>query len=203
MSASNLITLAHILNRREVLEVPRDMQSAEQRVLQWNDVINVMPGRTGEIDLLYGFLKTGKRGACNSRLSAGNVVSIPLRVSILPSTLGLQVSFPVSCLPSLGSFIVASSKVWIVFPHALLDGASSRFISLAPFHRTDVPAPAACAVTGLAVGNVAMQAWLASEELSEPECAGFGSGNDFSHGGILSRTNVTANGAFNFELEMA
>lgn len=199
----NLIALSHILNRREVLQIPRDMQSAKQWMLQGYDVIDVIAGRAVEIDLLYGFIETGKSGADDASLAAGDIVSIPLRVSILPSALGLQVPLPVRRLPFLGAPVVSSSKLWIVLPHALLNGASSRFVFLAPFHSAHVSALAARTIAGLPVGDMPVNAWLASKELSEAARPRFGSGNNFLHDGMLSRADAPANDAFNFELEAA
>lgn len=191
------VALPHVLNGRKMLQVPRNMKTAHVVIAKGNYVINMMIQRAGEIDLPDLRLKSGQGCPLDVCLPRGNVVSIPLRVGVLPSSLGLEVSLPIRGLPRLGSFVRLGCGIRVVQARALFNLTSGSPIVFLPFNGARIATLDAGSVGCLSSGVMPMWARLSAIECREAEALSLFASDDIHHHAI-HHTELIANGEFNF-----
>lgn len=194
------VTLPHVLKRRKVLKIPRDMKAAHNFIPQRDDVVNMMAGRTGEINLFDHRIIAGEAGPLDVGLPHHDVVSVPLGVGILPSPLGLEVAIPIGNLPSLGSFVCSGGGDGIVGAESLFYFTAGRSIVLLPVSRASVSAFNAGSVVGLSLGIVTVDAGLAAVKSFEASLASLFACDDVHQGSIQQMITI-ANGEFIFRYQ--
>lgn len=194
------VTLPHVLKRRKVLKIPRDVKAAHNFIPQWDDVVNMMAGRTGEINLFDHRIIAGEAGLPDVGLPHHDVVSVPLGVGILPSPLGLQVAFPIGSLPSFGSFVCSGGGCGVTDSGSPLDFTASRAIVLLPVSRASVSAFNTGSVYGLSLGIMPVDAKLAVVKSFEATLASLFACDDV-HEGSIQQVFRFANDEFIFQFK--
>lgn len=191
------VALPHILNSRKVLQVPRNMKAAHVVIAKGNYVINMMIQGAGEIDLPDLRLKSGQGCPLDVRLPRGDVVSIPLRVGVLPSSLGLEVALPIGGLPRLGSFVRFGCGLRIVQTRALFNLTASSAIVFLPFNGARIAAFDAGSVGCLSSGVMPIWARLSGIKCRQTEALSLFASDDI-HNHAIQQAELIANGEFNF-----
>lgn len=194
------VTLPHVLKRRKVLKIPRNMKAAHNFISQWDDVVNMMAGGTGEINLFDHRIIAGEAGLPDVGLPHHDVISVALGLGSLPSSLGLEVAIPIGSLPSLGSFVCSGSGGGVVGSESLFYFTAGRSIVLLPVSRASVSAFNAGSVAGLPLGIVPVDAGLSAVKSFEASLASLFACDDVHQGSIQQMIRI-ANGEFIFRCQ--
>lgn len=173
------------------------MKAAHIFIPKGDYVINMMIQGAGEIDLPDLRLKSGQGCPLDVCLPRGNVVSIPLRVSVLPSSLGLEVALPIGGLPRLGSFVRFGCGLRVVQARALFNLTASGPIVFLPFNRARITTLDAGSVGCLSNSVMPIWARLSAIECREAEALSLFASDDIHHHAI-QQAELIANGEFNF-----
>lgn len=190
------VALPHILCRRQVLEVPRNMEPAKKRMLQWNNMVDMITGRAFKIDPLDPFIISRKGSFKNSSPPLRDVVPISLRVTVFPSPLNCPVALLVRGLPRLGSLIAFGCERGVLLARSLLNNPARCPIRLLPDCRPMVSAHDAGSIADLPFSNVTERARLAGIKPLSPLLSGFGARNNLIHTVGVTQAGDTSNGEF-------
>lgn len=193
-----LVGFPHIFFDGQVLQVPRDMQATNKRMLERDNMINLISGRAVKVDSFDFFFKAGKLRLLDIFFTFGDIIPIAFRISGLPSILSGKVLFLIRDLPSLCSFVAAKCRLAVVFATSFFNGAAGLPIIFLPLRGTACATNKAGSVACLPSRNMPVQTWLPSIVGFEASGLSLFACYDFIHRAIIHHCINNANGAFIF-----